>query len=381
MKEIKPLALYLPQYHPTEINDKWWGKGFTEWTNVTKAKPLFEGHQQPLLAGELGYYDLRVPEIREQQATLAKEHGIYGFIYYHYWFGNGKQILERIANEVLTSGKPDFPFCFCWANETWSGRWHGLDQEIIAEQTYPHGDVKLHFEYLLPFFKDDRYIKIDGKPVFIVYDAIDLEEKNNAYLSELRKLAKESGFEDLYFIAGNKTTDDCDYQNLGYVGKISSAFKDAWVTEINKQQHKLARESNKMSSFEYYKKRILGILNSKSKEEVFKVNPSVNQQDMNNIVDRLEFKETNVETYPCIMPNWDNTPRSGYNGIVVYNATVENFKKQIDKAVQYLNKQNYDENFLVIKSWNEWAEGNILEPDKEKGRSFLETLKKTLYNS
>ena len=381
MKEIKPLALYLPQYHPTEINDKWWGKGFTEWTNVTKAKPLYEGHQQPLLAGELGYYDLRLPEIREQQATLAKEHGIFGFIYYHYWFGNSKQILERIANEVLASGKPDFPFCFCWANETWSGKWHGLDHEIIAEQTYPQEDVRLHFDYLLPFFQDDRYIKVEGKPVFIVYDAIDLEENNNAYLSKLRKLAKENGFADLYIVAGNKTSDDYDYKKLGYVGKISSAFKDAWVDEINKQQRKIDREVNKISSYEYYKKRIIGILNSKKKDEIFKVNPLVNQQNMNNIVENLEFKPTNVETYPCIMPNWDNTPRSGYNGIVVNNATPENFKRQIDKAVTFLQEQNCDGNFLVIKSWNEWAEGNILEPSRHNGRIFLEILKASLPKS
>ncbi|MGV0846422.1 glycosyltransferase WbsX family protein [Empedobacter falsenii] len=371
MKKIKPLALYLPQYHPTDLNDKWWGKGFTEWTNVTKAKSLYDGHQQPLLAGDLGYYDLRLPEIREQQANLAREYGVYGFIYYHYWFGNEVQTLERIANEVLESGKPDFPFCFCWANETWTGIWHGLSNEIIAEQVYPEGDVEKHFDYLLPFFEDDRYIKIDNCPVFIVYDPIHLNENNNTYLSILRKLAQNNGFEGLHIIAGNKLEDELDYKSLNYQGKITDAFKKSWVKEIQKN----ANINQSITTKEYYKNRIKGFFGLQNKLSVKKF---VNQQDMSEIVKNLKFTETEIPTYPCIMPNWDNTPRSGTNGIVINNATSENFKKQIEKAKEYFEDKNYPENFLIIKSWNEWAEGNIMEPDRNNKHAFLETLKKTL---
>ena len=158
-RKARVIAFYLPQYHPIPENDAFWGRGFTEWTNVTKAKPLFKGHKQPKLPTELGYYDLRVSEVREQQASLAKEVGIEGFCYWHYWFGNGKRILERVFNEVLESDKPDFPFCLGWANESWTGRWHGLENEIIVEQTYPgEDDFKNHFFSILPALKDKRYI-------------------------------------------------------------------------------------------------------------------------------------------------------------------------------------------------------------------------------
>ena len=171
MKNVRLIAYYLPQYHPIPENDKWWGKGFTEWTNVAKAKPLFKGHYQPRLPADLGFYDLRLAEVREKQAAMAREYGIYGFCYYHYWFGNNKQLLERPFNEVLTSGKPEFPFMLCWANQTWAGVWFGNDKpDILIEQVYPgKEDYINHFNYLRKAFADPRYITIDGKPVFHVY--------------------------------------------------------------------------------------------------------------------------------------------------------------------------------------------------------------------
>ncbi|MDJ0634982.1 MAG: glycoside hydrolase family 99-like domain-containing protein [Xenococcaceae cyanobacterium MO_188.B29] len=165
---IKAIAFYLPQYHPIPENDKWWGKGFTEWTSVAKAKPLFKDHYQPHLPADLGFYDLRLPEVRQAQADLAREYGIYGFCYYHYWF-NGKRLLERPFNEVLESGKPDFPFCLCWANENWTRRWDGQDREILIEQKYSVVDDREHIKSLISAFKDPRYIKIDGKPLFLIY--------------------------------------------------------------------------------------------------------------------------------------------------------------------------------------------------------------------
>lgn len=368
MKKIKPLAFYLPQYHPVPENDEWWGKGFTEWTNVAKAKPLFEGHEQPIYPADLGYYDLRLPEVREQQAQMAKDYGVHGFIYYHYWFGNKKQLLERVAKDVLNTGKPDFPFCFCWANETWSGIWHGLSEKILAQQVYPdEKDLIAHFEYLLPFFKDDRYIKVDNKPVFIIYDPNHLYEGDPHYISKFRELAKENGFDDLYIMASNKLRDDLlDYKTLGYDGKISNAFQKAWGPYIEAKEY--------ISHYKYYKNRIKGLIGIKRKKQ-----QQVRMQDASLVVNDLKFEEKNIPTFPCVLPNWDNTPRSGYRGIILTNNSPALFEKQIEKAVEYLEDKEYPEPFLIIKSWNEWAEGNILEPDRKNGFAYLETLKKTLH--
>ncbi len=166
--KIRPIAFYLPQYHPIPENDLWWGNGFTEWTNVVKAKPFFNGHYQPHVPGELGYYDLRLPEVRQRQADLARENGIYGFCYYHYWF-NGRRILERPFQEVFESGKPDFPFMLCWANENWTRVWDGDEKEILLKQEYDLEDDRRHIQSLIPYFKDPRYIRIQNKPVFAVY--------------------------------------------------------------------------------------------------------------------------------------------------------------------------------------------------------------------
>ena len=372
MNKIKPLAFYLPQYHPIPENDEWWGKGFTEWTNVTKAKPLFEGHEQPLLPADLGYYDLRVAETREQQAEMAKKYGIYGFIYYHYWFGNKTQLLERVAKEVLDTKKPDFPFCFCWANETWSGIWHGLSEKILAEQVYPNEqDLLAHFNYLLPFFKDERYIKVDNKPVLIIYDALDLEEKAADYLEKFRNLAKENGFDDLYLISSNKTEDDYHYDKLGYNAKISNAFVKSWRSHTNKKVY--------ISSKDYYIARVKGIFGIKKKE----ILKPVAIQNTEDIVNDLQFNETNITTFPCILPCWDNTPRSGNRGMILGNNSPEIFEKQVEKAAEFLDTKNYTENFLIVKSWNEWAEGNILEPDSRHGLGYLKKIKKVIgkYNN
>jgi len=192
--KIRPIAIYLPQFHPIPENNEWWEKGFTEWTNVTKARPRFLGHYQPHLPADLGFYDLRVPEIREQQAAMAKNVGIYGFCYYHYWF-NGKRLLERPVNEILESGKPDFPFMLCWANENWTRIWDGKNKEILMEQKYSEEDDREHIHYLLKFvFNDPRYIKVDNKPVFCVYKS-DLLPNTKRTLAIWREEAKKVGLE------------------------------------------------------------------------------------------------------------------------------------------------------------------------------------------
>jgi len=360
--KIKPLAFYLPQYHPTPQNDEWWGKGFTEWTNVGKAKPLYKGHKQPKLPADLGYYDLRIPEVREQQAQMAKDYGIYGFIYYHYWFGDGVQVLERIANEVLSSGKPDFPFCFCWANETWSGRWHGLDSKILAKQEYlGDDDIINHFNYLLPFFKDERYIKVEGKPVFVIYRNEELEKSETNFIEKFRNLAKKNGFPDIYFIASNLELDTLPFKDWGYDAKISY--------EINRLKYKH-----------------IGIFNAIQQKRINKIKRKFYSKkspvkiDANKMFEEISYKETDIPTFPMVLPNWDNTPRSDYRGEVFENTTPELFKQQIKKGIEFLETKNYPEKFLIIKSWNEWAEGNYLEPDRENGYAYLEVIKKNIEN-
>ena len=199
-RKARLIAKYLPQFHPIPENDRWWGKGFTEWTNTASAKPLFPGHEQPSIPADLGYYDLRVSESREAQAELARQYGIEGFCYWHYWFGGGKRLLERPLNEVLRSGKPDFPFCLGWANHTWSGIWHGAPDQVLMEQTYPGlHDVKDHFYAMLEAFQDRRYMKIDGRNIFCIYRMGELEEAT-LFFSTWRELAVKEGIPDFYFI-------------------------------------------------------------------------------------------------------------------------------------------------------------------------------------
>src|ERR1041385_7982249 len=198
-KRTRVISFYLPQYHPIPENDLWWGKGFTEWTNVARAKPLFPGHYQPHVPSDLGFYDLRVPEVREAQAEMAAASGVEAFCYYHYWFA-GRRILERPFEEVLRSGRPDFPFCLCWANQTWSGIWHGCPGRILIEQTYPGvADHLEHFRALLGAFEDPRYLKVDDKPLFIIYRPMQVPEVLRA--TELwREAAAAAGLKGLYLV-------------------------------------------------------------------------------------------------------------------------------------------------------------------------------------
>src|SRR5262249_26983694 len=195
---VRAIAFHLPQFHPIPENDKWWGKGFTEWTNVVKAKPLFPGHYQPHLPADLGFYDLRLPEARAAQAELAADYGIYGFCYFHYWF-HGRQLLERPVNEILRTGEPDFPFCLCWANESWSRPWDGGEKEILIEQCYSEADDLAHIRALLPFFLDERYIRVMGCPFFGVYRASKLPDPQRT--TDLwRREAVRAGLKGLFLV-------------------------------------------------------------------------------------------------------------------------------------------------------------------------------------
>ncbi|MBF8457264.1 glycoside hydrolase family 99-like domain-containing protein [Kaistella sp. G5-32] len=353
--KIKFLAYYLPQYHQIPENDEWWGKGFTEWTNVKKAKPLFKGHQQPIEPGELGYYDLlHTPNIQKDQAKLAKEYGLDGFIYYQYWFGNGKMLLEKPAENMLKDRSIDMPFCFCWANETWKGIWHGLDNpDTLIEQTYPgEEDYINYFNYLLPFFKDERYIRVDDKPLFVIYDSLELPAE---FIKLFRHLAIQNNLKGIYFMASNRGSNTIDYRTKGFDAKISGDYNVLLDTEINK-----ARKVNlldKLLRKVYLKKR----------------NPI--KLFYGKFFRKLQYSTANVDTFPMVLPNWDNTPRSKLKGFLFANSSPEFFKLEIDKATQFLTKHEYTDKFIIIKSWNEWAEGNYIEPDQFNANKWLEALK------
>lgn len=356
--KIKFLAYYLPQYHQIPENDEWWGEGFTEWTNVKKAKPLFRGHKQPIVPGELGYYDLLKTEgIQEKQAALAKEYGIDGFIYYQYWFGGGKMLLEKPAEKMLANKNVDIPFCFCWANETWSGIWHGLTDKILIEQKYlGEEDEQAYFDYLLPFFKDDRYIHIDGKPVFVIYDA-NIPNITNL-IQRLKNRAITAGFAGLYVMASNKNNDDADYASMGFDGKMSHAFNEKFKEAIPAVRQRFwIKLRNKLT-----------LVFGREYTPIFKIN-------YKKLHKNILFKDMNIDTFPLVLPNWDNTPRSGKNGVILEGSNPKTFEREVCKAVQFLNPSTRKNKFIIVKSWNEWAEGNFVEPDNRYGRGFLKVIK------
>lgn len=357
--KIKFLAYYLPQYHQIPENDEWWGEGFTEWTNVKKAKPLFRGHQQPIVPGELGYYDLLKTEgIQEKQASLAKEYGIDGFIYYQYWFGGGKMLLEKPAENMLANKKVDLPFCFCWANESWSGIWHGSPDKTLVEQTYPgEEDEEKHFSYLLQFFQDERYIKIEGKPLFVIYDTLDIPDIKQ-FILRLRKRAVDAGFKGLYLMASNKNPDDLDYKEMGFDAKMSYSFNTEFTKILPKLRNRfLTKAKNKIS-----------LLYGKEYSPIFKY-------DYQQLYKNIEIKKLNIDTFPVLWPNWDNTPRSGVRGVILTKSSPTNFKKEIIKAVKFLDDSQQEHRVIIIKSWNEWAEGNYIEPDFANGTNYLKIIK------
>ena len=363
MESMQPrarvLAYYLPQFHPIPENDKWWGKGFTEWTNVGKAKPLFPGHYQPHVPADLGYYDLRVPETRKAQAQMAKEYGIEGFVYWHYWFGNGKQLLERPFKEVLESGEPDFPFALAWANETWKGFWFGVDgnRNPLIEQTYPGDeDYIAHFYSVLPAFRDPRYIQCEGKPVFFVYRPEQCPHIRH-FIELWREMAVENGLPGIYFIGikyslyGKDEAEDA-YHRLKGFGFDSINVVNTYDWPISDLKYRIIRKI-------FFKQ--------------MKVIPDIRPYRYEQFASPIDEK---IDVIPTIAPNWDHTPRTGEKGIVLLGSTPDHFQGCLHRMLDTIQDKDFDHRFLVIKSWNEWAEGNYLEPDLRYGKLYLEALQK-----
>ena len=355
IKKKRIIAIHLPQFHPFKENDEWWGKGFTEWTNVTNAKPRYEGHYEPHLPSDTGFYDLRLPESRKLQTDLAKEYGIDGFCYYHYWF-NGKQLMERPVNEILSSGKPDFPFMLCWANENWARNWDGGFTDVLIKQDYSHEDDIEHMRWLCKnVFPDKRYIRVDGKPVFAVY-RVALFPDFKETVKTWRKVAKEEFGMELYL--------------------METMFPgDPTHTEVTP-------EVDAAMDFQPLGAMISGLpmvpVKSLNPEEPDEAKPTV--YNYSQYVDYSCGTELPYKCYPCVSPGFDNSPRRiGRTFLSFTECTPKNFGRWLYNALcRKCDFTSAEENFVFINAWNEWAEGNHIEPDQKWGRAYLEEIKKII---
>lgn len=346
--KVRTIAFYLPQFYPTPENDQWWEPGFTEWTNVAKAKPLFRGHYQPRIPRDLSFYDLRVSETREKQAQLASEAGIEGFCYWHYWF-SGRQLLDLVFKEVVESGKPNFPFCLCWANHSWYQKTWDPEKEdkLLIEQTYPgKQDYIDHFNALLPAFKDERYMKVDGRLIFGIFNSHSIP--SFPLLKETwNELAREHGLKGFFFfglIQQNTRAErakEIGYDALVYEN-MSNVYDNAvplWVKKIKFFFHKPFTVS-----YRTY------------------VNKTISY-----------FKE-NQEYIPCILPNFDHSPRSSYRGRILRDDSPKEWGRLCQSVTSIIKDKQLP--LLFIKAWNEWGEGNYLEPDIRFGRSYIDECSK-----
>lgn len=356
--KLRAIAFYLPQYHPIPENDVWWGKGFTEWTNVAKAKPRFKGHYQPHLPADLGFYDLRLPETRAAQADLARAYGIHGFCYYHYWF-NGKRLLERPFNEVLNSGEPDFPFCLCWANENWTRRWDGAEQEILMQQVYDEASDRKHLQWLAQAFADPRYIRVDDKPLFLVYRASQIP--NPAKTVEVwREEAQRLGIGELFLARVESTSSEhTDPHVLGFDAAIE--FQPDWM--------KLGRRAQ--SGRKYNLLRSLGLA-----EQGYRDNKIYDYQAV--VTNMLAKPDPPYLRFPCVTPAWDNAARRKNNATIIQGSTPELYGDWLKASTEKLLKSPEQKSLIFINAWNEWAEGNHLEPCQKWGSAYLEQTRQVL---
>lgn len=383
MKKARIIAFYLPQFHPIPENDRWWGKGFTEWTNVGRAKPLFRGHRQPRVPADLGYYDLRLQETREEQAALARKAGIEGFCYYHYWFGNGRQLLEKPFNEVLYSGKPNFPFCLCWANHSWTNKtWEKSKRKssnpMLMEQLYPgEEDFIAHFNNVLPAFMDNRYLRVDGKPIFLIFHPYFREVSD--FIKTWRMLAKKNGLQGIHFIGITQSTLSHIYDeswnprlvlpNLSSSSEIyNSVLKLGFdgVCSAGKRRGELLANGKWIAYAKDYLSRHCSMF--------------VNRYDYRKVARHMLSPEDTWENvYPDIFPQWDRTARTGNAEGVYINSTPEEFKKLLKRTIEVVSQKEDNHKLIFVNSWNEWAEGSYLEPDLDYGTAYLDVIKESVF--
>lgn len=352
-EKIKIIAFHLPQYHQIPENDAWWGKGFTEWTNVKKAEPLFEGHRQPKKPLNQFYYDMIKYETRVWQADMAQKYGIYGFCYYHYWF-NGKLLLEKPLELLLAEQEIKLPFCLCWANEPWARTWDGKGKQILIDQEYGNESEWLnHFAYLEPFLKDPRYIRIDHKPVIVIYRCSSIRCYDEM-IQCWRDAGRKRGIGELYIIDENNSFQS-HYENNGsdavldlepmYTIQYGRSIREK-VGQRIRSQIKAVKRKNSVHYYDY--------------DELW-----------GNILDR-KIKRNQKKTYLGAFVNWDNTPRKGKKGVVIEHGTPEKFHQYMQKQIARAKKIGSE--YIFLNAWNEWAEGTYLEPDEDNSYQYLEAI-------
>ena len=373
------IAFYLPQYHPVPENDKYWGKGFTEWRNVAKAKPLFPGHYEPRIPADLGFYDLRIPEIREQQAELAREAGVEGFCYWHYWFGNGEEVLQRPFDEVVASGNPDFPFCVGWANHSWTTKtWtktkSAAKDTCIFEQKYPGvEDYRVHFYRLLDAFKDRRYIKVEGRLLFVIFNIFEFTDFE-CFKNTWEELAKENGLPGFYFVSHTSTMPNMTPGNLMKVSDMKALNSEMIDKALSNgvdgvDTVNLNYAEVKAGGILY--KAVTGFSRKKLKGFI------IEKYNYKKIIRHL-YTERNKEknVFPEILVGNDRSPRAGRRAIIYTNATPDNFYEGAKAVIDLVQDKDFDHRIVFLNSWNEWGEGAYMEPDIRYGHGFLEALKK-----
>ncbi|MDR0780299.1 MAG: glycoside hydrolase family 99-like domain-containing protein [Pseudomonadales bacterium] len=334
------IAFYLTQFHPTPENDRWWGKGFTEWTNVTKAKPLFDGHWQPHLPADFGFYDLRVRETRHDQIKVAKEYGIDGFCYHYYWF-SGERLLNRPLDDMLADPQSDMPFCLCWANENWTRRWDAAEHEILIAQKYLPDDDLNFIKSLIPLFQDARYIRVDSKPFLIVYRPQHLPDAKQT-LQIWREYCRSLGLGELHLCAA-LTHNNEDYLQYGFDSGVEFPPHN-----LRSQNH-----NDQLSFYEVFKGNVLKF-------------STIAESYLNRVY-------ANPRVFKTVFPSWDNTARTKERALVVLDGVPENYERWLSATIDLAMKaQGADDKLVFINAWNEWAEGCHLEPDRRYGRAFLE---------
>ncbi|MEW9624245.1 glycoside hydrolase family 99-like domain-containing protein [Rhodanobacter geophilus] len=361
----RAIAFYLPQFHPIPENDEWWGKGFTEWTNVVTGTPRFNGHGQPHLPSDLGFYDLRVAETRQQQVDMARAAGIEAFCYYHYWF-RGKRLLNRPFDEVLASHKPDFPFCLCWGNQTWSRAWSGREHDVLMLQDYDDADNAVHIDWLCRAFVDPRYVRVGGHPLFLIYQPEDIPDVTRLLQQWRHACAEKIGVEPWFcgVLTGFSTHDAIALKEQGFDG----------VVEFEPNRKHFPAAKNATGHVVSLLQRVLPT----SWYDVLRNNRWLGKRNLNTIVDYAAYVDRSVArpalddtTYPVVFPSWDNTVRRT-SATIIENHDAAQYARWLDDAVSRVAERVPDQRLVFLNAWNEWAEGCHLEPDQRHGYAFLD---------
>lgn len=368
---MKIIAFYLPQFHQIPENNEWWGEGFTEWVNVKKAKALFEGHEQPKAPLNKNYYNLLDEKTQIWQANMAKKYGVYGFCYYHYWF-NGKLLLEKPMERMLNNERIDLPFCICWANEPWTKAWVGEKKVLIPQVYGTKEDWKEHFEYLLPFLMDKRYIWENGKPLLVIYrpEAIICLNEMLDYWAEL---AKQNNLPGITYA----------YQNIDF---DLMTHKDDSRFDFNIEFQPLYAEQELTKNHHRYlknlRRKLAGIVERKFGIDLMKYGAGFFNKGIKKDYDTawktiLEMKPKSIKNIPGAFVDWDNTPRKGKKGTVYINVSPKKFKNYLNEQIKR-TKITYKKDMIFMYAWNEWAEGGYLEPDSRNGYKNLEAIREVL---